>query len=102
MAKMTVNALLSMEKSLRVRQAQLNELKNAGTSRSIYRSLDKTENITEPTYNIKLVDRKLAAINMALFRIDKAVKQSNAKTSVDVDVEFETLMSEIELGGWRE
>ena len=86
----TVNYLLSMEKSLRQRLNQLNELKNEVARR--YRYDDKVD---EPTYDIKLVDKKITDINRALFMIDHKVKESNAKTSISVDVNYASLMSEI-------
>lgn len=92
MQKVTVNYLLAMEKSLRERLSQLNELKTQSARRTYFEN-DKRE---EPTYDIKAVDKKITAINRALFELNHKVKESNAKTVVDVDVNYDYLVSELE------
>ena len=89
----TVNALLAMEKSLRERKNQLNSLASESSHRTIYREPEKTE---EPTYDIKQIDKKITAINKALFHIDTAVKASNAKTSVNIAIDYDELVSELD------
>lgn len=87
----SVNYLLSMEKSLRQRLNQLNELKNEVSRK--YRYDDKVD---EPTYDVKAVDKKITEINRALFAIDHMIKASNAKTMVDASgIDYVSLMSEI-------
>lgn len=92
MAHVTINLLLAMEKSLRERLNQLNELKTQSSRRTYYTE-EKRE---EPTYDIKLVDKKITAINKALFTMNHKIKESNAKTTVDVDVDYDKLVSELE------
>jgi len=96
MASYSINALLSMQKSLVQRRQQLEEVKNNTTSRSIHRDINGTEQINEPTYDIKKVDKKIVRINNALFRIDQMIKQSNAVTEIDVDINYDDLSSELE------
>ena len=92
----TVNALLSMQKALVQRRLQLNELKNSSTMRTLYRSIDAgTERIEEPTYNIKAVDKQIVQINNALFKIDQKIKESNAKTVIDINIDYDTLAAEL-------
>lgn len=88
----TVNTLLAMEKSLRDRLTQLNELKSQ-SARTTYYGEDKRE---EPTYDIKKVDKKMTKINRALFEINHKIKESNAKTTVSVEVDYDDLVSELE------
>ena len=93
----TINALLSMQKALLQRREQLNEVKNQSTSQTLF--LDSEAKATrkiEPTYDIKKLDKKISEINKTLFSIDVKIKESNAVTKVDVDMDFDTLMSEIE------
>jgi len=90
---LTVSALLSMEKSLRSRLSQLNELKGEISKRTLWREPSKVE---EPTYSIKDVDKKITKINKALFFIDQKVKESNATTKVDMDINYDDLVSELE------
>ena len=87
-----------MQTALNQRRGQLNELKNAATSHSydMYGSSPDKKTVTEPTYDIKKVDKKLTDINKALFKIDQAIKRSNAMTEVDLPIDFDQLMSEIE------
>jgi hypothetical protein len=90
----SINALLSMQKALRSRLSQLNELKNQSTSRTTsWRGEDKT--VQEPLYDVKLIDKKIVKINNALFKIDHKIKESNAKTMMEVNIDFDDLTSEI-------
>jgi hypothetical protein len=93
MKPVTVNYLLAMEKSLRERLSQLNELKIASSKRTYWSESDKVE---EPTYPIKQIDSKITSINKALFEINHKVKESNAKTTIEIDIDYNTLVSEIE------
>ena len=92
----TVSSFLSMQGALNSRRTQLNELKNAGTQRTMYFTDNKETSRNEPTYSIKDVDKKLAAINKALFIIDAKVKEANAKTPVEADISFDELMAPLE------
>ena len=93
MANVTVNYLLAMEKSLRERLGQLNELKQASARETFW---DKDQKRETPTYDIKKVDSKITAINKALFEMNHRIKESNARTTVDVNVDYNALVSEIE------
>ena len=93
MTEFTVNSLLAMEKSLRDRRNQLNALAGESTRRTRY--FGEQDKVEEPTYDIKLIDKKITAINRALFRIDATVKESNAKTRVTIDVNYDDLTSEL-------
>ena len=88
----TVNLLLAMEKSLRERLGQLDELKTKASRYTLYD--DNKKDL--PTYDIKAVDKKITAINKALFNINHKIKESNAKTMVDIDLDYESLVSELE------
>ena len=95
MANKSINAWLSMKNSLQSRLAELKELKMQGTTRRISRH-EGTEDIVEPTYDIKGVDKKCAQITTALFKIDQAIKEANAVTKVDLDVDYDELVKPIE------
>lgn len=90
--KHTINRLLAMEKSLRERLVQLNELKKESSRYTIF-SEDKKE---YPTYDVKKVDKKITDINKALFEISHKIKESNAKTRIDVDINYDELVSALE------
>jgi len=93
---MTVNGALCAQKALVQRRTQLNEVKNASTQReySLYGEDNKTSK--EPTYDIKQVDKKIVAINNALFKMDQAIKESNAKIQIDLNIDLDALMSPLE------
>ena len=93
MKQVTINYLLAMEKSLRERLGQLNELKKESAHRTIWSDDSKIE---EPTYDIRKVDSKITCINKALFEINHRIKESNAKTTIETDIDYNTLVSEIE------
>lgn len=90
----TISAFLSMQNALTTRRTQLSEVKNSCTSRSI-RTYGETKDVTEPTYDIKDVDKKITEINKVLFRIDSKIKESNARTKIEIDIDFDVLMSGI-------
>jgi len=70
-------------------------VKNFCTSRT-HTIFGEQKTTVEPMYDIKAVDKKIIEINKALFNIDKRIKESNAKTTIDIDLNFDKLMSEIE------
>ena len=92
MPHVTVNYLLALEKSLRERLGQLNELKTQSARRTYFEN-DKRE---EPTYDIKKVDQKITKINKALFEVNHKIKESNAKTTIETNVNYDELVSEID------
>lgn len=92
----TINALLSMQKALNLRRQQLETLKNQCASRTVYRSNDGAENITEPTYDVKKLDALVTKINKALWDVDQKIKEANAKTTIEVSLDFDSLMTALE------
>lgn len=96
MVTQTVNAWLSMKNSLQSRLSELKDLKGNATTRHISEYSDGRKDITEPTYDIKSIDKKCAQITTALFKIDRAIKEANAKTKVELDVDYDTLVMPIE------
>jgi hypothetical protein len=95
MPKQSVNAWLSMKNSLQSRLAEVKEMKGNASVRRISR-YDGKEEITEPTYDIKQIDKKCAELTTALFKIDRAIKEANAKTQVELDVNYDELVKPIE------
>lgn len=98
MANMTINSLLCHQKSLKKRKEELESIRIHTTNRTRRIAIDKSETIDEPLYDIKKVDKKIVQINKALLKIDEEIKQSNAKTMVDMpaNMDFDNLMSEVE------
>lgn len=91
---LSISAMLVMEKNLRSRLKELNELKNSVSKRVMWANSDKTE---EPTYDVKDVDKKAVELHKALFRINQRIKEVNAKTLINVDdIDYDSLMEAIQ------
>lgn len=84
-----------MKNSLQARLAELKEMKGNASTRHISR-YDGKEDITEPTYDIKQIDKKCALITTALFNIDQSIKEANAATKIDINVDYDELVKPIE------
>jgi hypothetical protein len=95
MEKMSFNAALSMKSSLQSRYAELKGMKSEASRRTHTTWEGKTET-SEPTYDIKVIDRKCADLTTALFLLDKGIKQANATTKIDIDVDYKELMKPID------
>jgi hypothetical protein len=94
--KLTVNKLLSMQKIVRER---LNELKNLRSEvskkeRTFFGNEDKK--VVEPMYDVKEVDKKITKLERFLMDSDFSVKESNAKTKVEINVDVDDLLSPIQ------
>ena len=93
MPNMTVNKLLEMQKALKERRNQLEKLTLENTKST--RWYGTTEKLEEPKYDVKALDHMIVGINNALFEISASLKESNATTKLDVNVDFEKLMRPI-------
>jgi len=95
--EVTVNQLLTQIKVARERCNGLKSLRNSvSTKESFYYSqTDKTQT-TEPQYDVKKVDKKVAELEKFLYKADALVKQSNAITKVDIAIDVDTLLDPIE------
>ena len=90
----TINQALAMRKALIGRRDQLKELvtSNSSRKRNYYGENERTQE--EPTFDVAAADAKKTEIDMALFKIDATIKQSNASTQIDLPgVVFEELMA---------
>jgi hypothetical protein len=95
MVTKSINAWLSMKNSLQARLAELKEMKGNASTRRVSRYEGK-EDIVEPTYDIKQIDKKCALITKALFDIDQSIKEANAATKIEIDVDYAELVKPIE------
>jgi hypothetical protein len=91
--EMTVSKLLEMQKALKERRKQLEELGKETSCEISWR--DSSQKEKKPVYSTIKVDEKLVKINNALFEIAAEIKQVNAMTKIDVAVNFQELMSPI-------
>ena len=92
----SINALLCRQKSLKQRKSELESIRQNTTTRTSYRDMNGNERVDTPLYDIKTVDKRIVGINNALLSIDEEIKSSNARTMIDVDIDFDSLMSAVE------
>lgn len=90
--KTTINGLLNMQKHLGKRRAELQELRLSSANTTTWRQPEKVE---EPIYDIVTCDEMLVEVDTTLMEIDLAIKETNAKTSVDLDVDLKHLLRAI-------
>jgi hypothetical protein len=50
----------------------------------------------EPTYDIKLADKKITELQNFICMTDQLVKQSNSVTSIDCKIDLESLLKPLE------
>ena len=98
MQKLTVNQLLVLCKEIRNRLNDLRGLRNSVSTRerTYFGVNQENRKEVEPQYDFKAVDKKVTELENWLFKADAAIKQSNAMTVVDVDVDVDTLLAPLE------
>lgn len=97
MSQITVNQLLEMRKRLQDRKSELSQLVTNSAQESRQRYHDGTESITKSKYDVVDLDVRVSEIQEAIYEIDSKVKESNARTKVDMDpgFDFKKLISPI-------
>ena len=90
----TVNELLGIMDALRRRVSELKELRKEVAVKDTY--YGNTERSRDPQYSVRLVDKKVVELQNFLLKADSAIKQSNAATTVNIEVDVEALLSPLE------
>ena len=92
---MTINEALSLVKVVKERLAELKSLRDRVAVResTLY---DERERITEPQYDVKAVDRKIAELETFLFEADSSIKQANATTKIDLNYSVGSLLKPLQ------
>lgn len=91
----TINQALQLVKATKQRIKSLEELRDkVSTKERFYGSADKQ---VEPMYSVQAVEIKLTKLQELLFKLESAIKQSNAITQLDdsvvnTSIIFEPLM----------
>jgi len=89
--KMTVNEAMVFQKALRGRLGELSSLRTTCASRESY--YGDNHKVVEPMYDVKELDRKCVSLENALLDMDTRIKQSNAITIIEVDVDRAALLA---------
>jgi hypothetical protein len=96
MPEITINKALVLKAALQNRENDLKKLlEETVTQKTRFFGSDNSE-ISKPKYDPKKVDAILAEIKLAIFEIDAACKESNAKTVISVsETDFKKLIGNI-------
>ena len=94
---MTINEALSFLKIIRQRKAELEALRSQVSTKKtdVYwgeRDNSKKDSTVEPQFDVKVVDRKIVELSNAVYRIDAAIKQANATTSLGIEIDRDKLL----------
>ena len=95
----TINEAMVLMKQVRERMNDLNEIRMETTIKRISRrgyGDTQTEEIVEPQYGLKAVDKKITELQNWLYRADAEVKQSNARTEITILADVGTLLAPLE------
>lgn len=99
MESRTVNEFLVLKKVFAERKNDLKQIRLQTTvkTKTTRRYNDEeTVETVDPQYDTKLIDRRVTEIQNAELAIDSAIKQSNATTTLNVNVDVEKLLSPME------
>jgi hypothetical protein len=82
-----------MQKALKERRSQLEKLAVENSKEThFYGASEKSET---PLYDASKLDKMVTNINNAMFEISSVLKESNATTKVEIEVNFAELMGAI-------
>ena len=90
---MTINELLSLVRVVRSRVSELQRLRDSVSTTERWVAFGEKEKEKTPNYCIKDVDKKIAELEIFLFKADSTIKQSNAVTRIDIDANIEGLLA---------
>ena len=88
----TVNELLVLMSTVRKRISDLNAVRLEVSSKETRFFGNNEQKVTEPQYDVKMVDRKIVELQNFLYEADAKIKQTNAKTKVDMEVDVKSLL----------
>lgn len=95
----TINEALALQTAVKSRLSELRRFQVESATRKISRygfGDEQREEIVEPKYDVKAVDRKIVELEAFLFKVDAAVKQANATTQIKLEAEVDKLLAPLE------
>jgi len=97
---MTVNEAMVLQKTLKERLAELRNLRSsvATEKTTTYPWHDSEKKVEEikVKYDIKVLDKRVTELELALYKMDAAIKQSNAKTEIAITADVDKLLAPLE------
>jgi len=91
--QITINKALTYTKAMKSRLADLEKLRSEVAKKETYFGNENKQ--IEPQYDVKAVDKMVAELQRMIFEIDSSVKESNAKTELDVAIDPELIFKAI-------
>jgi len=86
----TVNEVLIIMKAVRERISDLKNLRSEVSKKE--RFFGSSEKTIEPQYPVADVDRRIVVLQNWLYGADAKIKESNARTMIDFDVDLNELL----------
>lgn len=82
---MTVSEGLQLQKAIRSRMSDLSALRSQCSIKE--RFFGNAEKEVTPQYDVKELDSKIVTLEKLLFNLDNAIKSSNAKTDIGLEID---------------
>jgi len=97
MGKLTINGLLELNSEVSSRLGRLETLQQQTSMKERTWFGQDLQNKTEkePQYDPKALDAKISQLRNHLFKSKSAIKQANASTTVDLDVDVDLLLGSL-------
>lgn len=90
MKKYTINEAMVLLKVLKGRLGELSSLRQTcATTTKYYGDVEK---VVSPEYNVKELDKRCVEIENFLLAVETAIKQSNAITTIEIEMDAQELM----------
>jgi hypothetical protein len=90
----TINEILVVMKVVRERITDLKGLREQVATQTRY--YGNAEKAVTPEYDVKLVDKKITELQNWCALVDAKIKMSNAVTTVELELNMETLLAPLE------
>jgi len=94
--KKSINEWMVILKTIRGRRAELSDMRRECSTETKWYDGGSPSKVVEPKYDVKMLDKKCTNIQNAEFLIETAIKQSNAKVQIDIDVDVQDLIKPLE------
>jgi len=91
---MTINEALALSKAVRERLTILKSMADDSSKKEIWFRSEGEKHV-EPKYDIDDVDSKIVVLQRWLFKVDAAIKQSNAVTKINIDTDIDELFKTV-------
>lgn len=97
----TINAGMCLQKTIKERLVELRNLRSqvAVEKKTEYPWMEGDKQKIDTTvvkYDIKLLDKKITEIELFLYKLDAAIKHSNAVTEISIEADVDKLLAPLE------